>query len=130
MEGARPLRVKKETERMAGVIEELRKAHGLNVGAVAELKAVVPGLVEATVRDWEQFLRQIYRPTFQGTAKEGLEGMGVIQQEPVTMMAGHEIAFYLLPQERAGRNPRAFAIAAWPPDRDRRRPDPRGIPPA
>ncbi len=86
---------------MAGVIEELRKAHGLNVGAVAELKAVVPGLVEETVRDWEQFLRQIYRPTFQGTAKEGLEGMGVIQQEPVTMMAGHEIAFYLLPQERA-----------------------------
>ncbi len=101
MEGAQPLRVKKETERMAGVIEELRKAHGLNVGAVAELKAVVPGLVEETVRDWEQFLRQIYRPTFQGTAKEGLEGMGVIQQEPVTMMAGHEIAFYLLPQERA-----------------------------
>lgn len=102
MAGARPLRVKKETERMAGVIAGLEKDHGLNEASVRALQGVVPGLVEATVRDWEQFLRSIHRPGFQGTAKEGLEAMGVFKQDPVTMMAGHEIAFYLLPQEREG----------------------------
>lgn len=101
MEAARPLRVKKETERMAGVIAELQKNHELDEAKAKVLQGVVPGLVKETVRDWEQFLRQIHRPAFQGTGKEGLEAMGVFNQDPVTMMAGHEIAFYLLPQERA-----------------------------
>lgn len=101
MAAARPLRVKKETERMAGVIAELQKNHGLDEAQAKVLQGVVPGVVKETVRDWEQFLRQIHRPAFQGTGKEGLEVMAVFNQDPVTMMAGHEIAFYLLPQERA-----------------------------
>lgn len=100
MDAARPGRVKKETERMAGVIAGLKKNHGLDEARVRVLEGVVPGLVKATVRDWEQFLRQIHRPSFQGPAKLGLEGMAVFKQDPVEMMTGHEIAHYLLPQER------------------------------
>jgi hypothetical protein len=62
----------------------------------------VPGVVTETVWNWESTMRKFHRPNYQGEAKTGLEAMGRLKQEPVGMLAGHEIPFYLVPQELDG----------------------------
>jgi hypothetical protein len=102
MDEARPRRVIRETERMAGQMMQLKKQFGLDEKAEAELKAAVPGVVAEAVRHWEQFLRKLFRPGYQGGVEDALAAMKRLKQEPAALMAGHEVRFDHLPHELEG----------------------------
>ena len=100
IEAARPLRVEKETRRVEEVIAAVGKTHGLSEEALKRLRGVAPAVVAETVRDWERAMRGFHRHQLQGEPQAAAGHFARMKDGPVRVLAGHEIPFELLPQER------------------------------
>jgi hypothetical protein len=102
MEEARPLRVKRDTEKVMVVVEELREEYGLDEQVIGELKEVVPGVVDEGLKYWERFLRKRYRPSLQGEAEEGLKVLRRLSGDVAKFFSSHVVTFYQRPEEMEG----------------------------